>query len=120
MYGLWIPSNSQPEIITQDLISSILHVFGNNDVCISTFDGQANYYHYHQKQYNYLPVNHLATVLKRIYTNNYDLLIRGDILVYSSADSFPHIIDDSVPFYFLQQVAMHTLNFNYGSSPKNN
>jgi hypothetical protein len=116
MYGLWIPVNSQPEIITQDLQSSILHVFGSDDVVISTFNGEANYYHYDQKNYSHLPVNHLATVLKRIYTNNYNILLRGDILVYSSSDKFPHIIDDSVPFDFLQQVAMHTMNFNYGPS----
>ena len=108
MRGLLIPVVGSPEIITQDLQSSKLKVFSTEDVLISTFDGKCNYYHYPQNIKNILQPNVLATFLKRIYTNNYTLTIRGDILVYSSADGFPNIIDDDVPIQFLQQVVLFT------------
>lgn len=112
MRGLLIPSVGTPEIITQDLHSAKLHVFSNNDVLISTFDGKCNYYHYPQNVNNFLHPNVLATFLKRIYTNNYNIIIRGDILVYSSVDGFPNIIDDDVPIDFLQQVILFTSRNN--------
>jgi hypothetical protein len=113
MHGLWISCHSSPELLSTDLQSAKYHVFSDIDPMISTFNGQVNYYHYHQKNYSYLPINHLATVLKRLYTNNNTLLLRGDIIIYSSSDGFPHIIDDSIPYYFLQEIAMHTSGYNY-------
>lgn len=106
MLGLHIPCNFMPDIITEDISISKIYVFGSEDPLISTFDGKSNYYHYPQTLDNNQPVNILATFLKRIYTNNYNCSIKGDILVYSSVDSFSNIIDDSVQMYFLQQVAL--------------
>lgn len=110
MRGLLIPAIGNPEIIIKDLNEAKLHVFSNSDILISTFDGQCNYYHYPQDHKNIHHPNVLATFLKRIYTNNYKLMIKGDILIYSSSDGFPHIIDDDVPIQFLQQVILFISN----------
>ena len=107
-----IPTIGNPEVIIKDLQASKLHVFGGQEVSISTFDSKSNYYHYPQGLNNIHQTNVLATFLKRIYTNNYSLIVKGDILVYSSIDGFPHIIDDDVPLYFLQQVILFLSNHN--------
>lgn len=112
MRGLHISPNSPPELITNDLELSKLHVFSQEETIISTFDGKSNYYHYPQNLHNIHPINKLATVLKRLYSNNHTLVVRGDILVYSSLDELPHIIDADVRFDFLQQVILYTEQIN--------
>jgi hypothetical protein len=104
--GLHIPVIGNPQILNKDLQSSKLHVFSQSEVLISTFDGKNNYYHYPQNYKNLHDVNFIATFLKRIYTNNYKLFIKGDILIYSSVDSLPNVIDNDVTIDFLQQVIL--------------
>ena len=106
MLGLHIPAIGTPDIIYEDLSSAKMYVFGSTDPVISSFDSKSNYYHYPENNTNIQPVNFIATFLKRIYSSNYNCTIKGDILVYSSLDGLPHVIDDSVSMYFLQQVAL--------------
>jgi hypothetical protein len=106
LLGLHIPSIGTPDVLYQDLSSAKMYVFGSTDPVISTFDSKSNYYHYPQNKTNTQPINFIATFIKRMYSNNYNCLVKGDILVYSSLDSLPHVIDDSVPMYFLQQIAL--------------
>lgn len=47
-----------------------------------------------------------------MYTHSYNItnVIRGDILVYSSYDNLPNVVDSSVPQYFIDQVITYYLN----------
>lgn len=107
MRGLLIPTHGTPELLSDDLLDSKYLVFGQAETLVSTFDGRSNYYHYPQDLNNIHPVNVIATILKRRYTNNYKLFLKGDILVYSSSDSLPNVIDDNVDIHFLQQVLLY-------------
>lgn len=115
MRGLFVPVNDYPQIISDELQDAKAFVFQSDQVTISTFDSLSNYYHYTNDVSHKYPVNKCATYLKRLYTQNYSPLnlVRGDILVYSSSDSMPHIIDDSVLPYFIDQVMAFMVSHDY-------
>lgn len=115
MKGLFVPVNDYPQIISDDTQAAKSFVFGSDPTTISTFDGLSNYYHYTYEVSHKYSVNVCATYLKRLYTQNYSPLnlVRGDILVYSSLDSMPHIIDSSVLPYFIDQVMAFMVSHDY-------
>lgn len=112
MRGLLIPTSGFPEMFYDDIQQVKLLTFGNENTTVSTFDGVANYIHLDYYDGLDKPVNLVATFLKRLYTKNYTMknFIRGDVLVYSSHDHFPNIVDSSVPQYFVEQVITHYVN----------
>lgn len=115
MRGLFIPVHDYPQIISDDTQAAKSFVFGSDSTTISTFDGLSNYYHYTYEVSHKHPVNVCATYFKRLYTQNYFPLnlVRGDILVYSSSDSMPHIIDSSVLPYFIDQVMAFMASYDH-------
>lgn len=112
--GLLLSTNDYPQIISDDISDAKAFVFGSSPITISTFDGTSNYYHLIDKGLIF-PVNKIATYFKRLYTQNYSPLniITGDVLVYSSEDSMPHIIDFSVQSYFIDQVMAYFVSHDY-------
>lgn len=106
MKGLHIPVYGYPQILFDDTPKSKLHVFGNEDVLISKLNDKSSYYHYPQNYNNIHPVNFIATHLKRLHSNNYKLVVRGDIIVYSSYEGIPNTIDDDVSIDIIQQVLL--------------
>lgn len=115
MRGLFVPTDDYPQIISDEIQDSKSFVFADKPTTISTFDGLSNYYHYTDEVAHLYPVNICATYLKRLYTQNYHPLnlVRGDILVYSSSDQMPHIIDASVLTYFVDQVLAFMVTHDY-------
>lgn len=101
---LYIPSNSNLEILTGNLDSILLNVFSNSSISRSTFDGLTDYYHLSSDVSSTYPINKIATHFKRVYTSNYSLnnSIKGDILVVTSSDTNPSIMS-----YFLDQVLLY-------------
>ncbi len=115
MKGLYLPVDDYPQIISDQLQEAKSFVFGDKPITISTFDSLSNYYHYHNDIAINYPVNKCATYLKRLYTQNHQPLnlVRGDILVYSSIDKMPHMIDNSVHPYFIDQVMAFMATHDY-------
>lgn len=115
MKGLFLSVDDYPQIISDDIQDAKSFVFGSQPTTISTFDGLSNYYHYDYSLSHKYPVNICATYLKRLYTQNYSPLnlVRGDILVYSSSDAMPHIVDSSVLPYFINQVMSFMASHDY-------
>ncbi len=115
MRGLFVPVDDYPQIISDEILDAKAFVFANDSVTISTFDGLSNYYHYDNSVAHKYPENVCATYLKRLYTQNYSPLniVRGDILVYSSLDEMPHVIDASVLPYFIDQVMAFIVSHDY-------
>ena len=114
MRGLLLSTNDYPQIISDEITDAKAFVFGSSPITISTFDGTTNYYHLIDKGLIF-PVNKIATYFKRLYTQNYSPLniVTGDVLVYSSEDSMPHIIDSSVQSYFIDQVMAYFVSHDY-------
>lgn len=112
MKGLLVPVSGYPEILYDDLEKVKLLIFHHQEPSLSTFNSHCNYFHHNENEALLKPVNKIATFLKRMYTHNYKIhnVIRGDILVYSSWDKFPNIVDASVPQYFVDQVIAYYLN----------
>ena len=106
MKGLHVPVYGPPQILFEELQKSKLHVFGNEDTLISSLNNESSYYHYPQNYNNVHPVNVIATHLKRIYSNNYKLIVKGDILIYSSYDGISNTIDDDVNIEIIQEVLL--------------
>lgn len=106
MKGLLIPVYGSPEILNDSVDKAKMMVFYNKEPAISTFNSHCNYYRYNDIDALTQPINPIATFFKRMYTSRYVVknVIRGDILVYSSFDKLPNIIDYSVPQYFIDQV----------------
>jgi hypothetical protein len=113
--GLYLPVDDYPQIISDQLQEAKFFVFGDKPITVSTFDSISNYYHYHNDIAIYYPVNKCATYLKRLYTQNYQPLnlVRGDVLIYSSVDKMPHMIDNSVLPYFIDQVMAFMATHDY-------
>lgn len=111
--GLLLPASGNPVIITETLEKSLHYAFGDHDVMVDTFDGVNNYYHIINSQN--LPINLIATHLKRIYTSDYTInnSIRGDILIYSSSKYLTDSIDNSVNYYFVQEVLNYLATISY-------
>lgn len=114
MRGLYIPVDDYPQIISDEIAAAKSFVFGSSSITISTFDGTSNYYHRIDTGLVY-PINKTATYFKRLYTQNHSPLnlVTGDVLVYSSEDSLPHIIDSSIQSYFIDQVMAYIATHDY-------
>lgn len=112
MKGLLIPVSGPPEILNDSLEKVKLIVFYNREPVISTFNSHCNYYRYNDIDSITQPVNVAATFFKRLYTHRYSIknIVRGDVLVYSSFDKLPNVIDYSVPQYFVDQVASYYIS----------
>jgi|APGre2960657373_1045057.scaffolds.fasta_scaffold127057_2 hypothetical protein len=115
MRGLLIPTSGFPEILYEDINEVELMIFKNQRTIVSTFDGTVNYVHLEYYSSLSKPTNVVATFLKRLYTKNYVVKnsIRGDVLVYSSSQNLPHLVNSSVPQYFVEQVISHYVNNPY-------
>lgn len=112
MRGLLVPVSGYPEILYDDLEKVKLLIFYNHEPSLSTFNSHCNYFHYNENDSKFKPINKIATFFKRMYTHSYKMtnVIRGDILVYSSYDNLPNVVDSSVPQYFIDQVITYYLN----------
>jgi hypothetical protein len=106
MKGILIPASGYPEFMLDDIQNVKLLVFNGKTPEVATFDGISNYYQLPYLESLHYPINTVATTLKRLYTKNHNMntVIRGDILVYSSVDHLPNVIDASVHYYFVDQV----------------
>ncbi len=47
-----------------------------------------------------------------MYSNNYKLIVKGDIIIYSSYEGLPNTIDDDVSIDIIQQVLICMDNLN--------